>query len=96
AHSPRWVMWIFVCSGPLSLLGIEFGWVFACTGRQPWVIYRTMLTADAATRSAGLGTFFVLFLAVYLLLAITTILVFLRYFKRHPLSFEESAEGTSK
>lgn len=96
AYFPRWAMWIFVCSGPLALLGIEFGWIFACTGRQPWVIYHIMRTADAATRSAGLGPIFLLFLSVYILLAIITVLVFRRYFKRHPLALEESAEGNSK
>ncbi|WP_171253294.1 cytochrome ubiquinol oxidase subunit I, partial [Acinetobacter baumannii] len=42
---PRWLMWPFIASGPLAMMGIEFGWIFACTGRQPWVLYRTMLTA---------------------------------------------------
>ncbi|UFJ39572.1 cytochrome ubiquinol oxidase subunit I [Brevibacillus humidisoli] len=92
---PRWAMWLFVASGPLAMLGIEFGWIFACTGRQPWVIYRMMLTSEAATRSEGLGVLFGLFLAVYLLLAIVTILVFLSYFRRHPLPFAKPASQVS-
>jgi len=86
---PRWVMWIFVASGPLAMLGIEFGWVFACTGRQPWVIYRMMTTAEAATRAHGLGFFFVVFLLVYILLAIITVMVFRYYFRRHPLRLQD-------
>lgn len=82
---PRWVLGIFVLSGPLALLGIEFGWIFACTGRQPWVIYRVMRTADSVTQSAGIGPLFFTFLAVYLFLGIVTILVFRSYFGRHPL-----------
>ncbi|QRG68026.1 cytochrome ubiquinol oxidase subunit I [Brevibacillus choshinensis] len=85
---PRWVLWIFVASGPLALLGIEFGWIFACTGRQPWVIYRVMKTVDAATAAAGVSTFFWIFLAVYLFLAIVTLLVFRSYFGRHPLELD--------
>jgi cytochrome d ubiquinol oxidase subunit I len=89
---PRWVMWVFVLSGPLSILGIEFGWVFACTGRQPWVIYRIMTTAAAATRAEGLAAIFVVFLAFYILLAILTVLVFRHYFRRHPLAL--GGDGT--
>ncbi|MBO8163450.1 MAG: cytochrome ubiquinol oxidase subunit I [Brevibacillus sp.] len=85
---PRWAMWLFAASGPLAMLGIEFGWIFACTGRQPWVIYRTMLTADAATKSEGLGLLFVLFTGIYVLLGAATVLVFRSYFRRHPLPLD--------
>ncbi|WP_094699214.1 cytochrome ubiquinol oxidase subunit I [Brevibacillus laterosporus] len=91
SHYPRWVMWIFVLSGPLSMLGIEAGWIFACTGRQPWILYRVMKTADATTQSQGLGTLFLLFLGIYLFMSIATILVFRYYFRRHPISLEGEA-----
>ncbi|MED4782601.1 cytochrome ubiquinol oxidase subunit I [Brevibacillus choshinensis] len=96
---PRWVLWVFVASAPLALMGIEFGWIFACTGRQPWVIYRVMKTADAATHAAGVSTFFWIFLAVYLFLAIVTLLVFRSYFGRHPLELdphEQQRERTAE
>ncbi len=92
---PRVIMWLFTASGPLAMLGIETGWIFACTGRQPWVIYRTMLTADATTKSEGLGMIFMVFLAVYLLLLALTIFVFRAYFKRHPLT-DDTLDGPSK
>ncbi|WP_047153101.1 cytochrome ubiquinol oxidase subunit I [Aneurinibacillus tyrosinisolvens] len=85
---PRWLMWIFVASGPMAVLGIEFGWIFACTGRQPWILYRIMLTAEAATKSGNLGLLFVLFVGVYLLLGVATIVVLRHYFRRHPLAKE--------
>ncbi|WPS89386.1 cytochrome ubiquinol oxidase subunit I [Brevibacillus halotolerans] len=91
SHYPRWVLWIFVLSGPLSMLGIEAGWIFACTGRQPWILYRVMKTADATTQSQGLGSLFLLFLGIYLFMAIATILVFRYYFRRHPISLEGEA-----
>jgi cytochrome d ubiquinol oxidase subunit I len=93
---PRWAMWLFVLSGPLSMLGIEFGWVFACTGRQPWVIYRIMTTAQAATKAEGLGFFFIMFLVIYILLAIITVLVFLYYFKRHPLRLQDDRQEAAE
>ncbi len=85
---PRWLLWMFVASGPLSLLSIEFGWIFSCTGRQPWVIYRVMTTAESATKTGNIGMLFVLFAGAYLFLAIVTVLVLRYYFKRHPLHLE--------
>jgi len=93
---PRWVLWIFVASGPLAMLGIEFGWIFACTGRQPWVIYRMMTTAEAATKAEGLGIFFVTFLLFYLLLGVITVLVFLSYFRRHPLQLPDEGQEAAR
>lgn len=85
---PKWMMWTFVASGPLSMLAIEFGWIFACTGRQPWVIYRMMTTAEAVTGSTQLGVLFSLFAAVYVILGLSVVLVLLYYFRRHPVHNE--------
>ncbi|PWK16438.1 cytochrome ubiquinol oxidase subunit I [Tumebacillus permanentifrigoris] len=82
---PRWMIWGFLFSGPFSMLAIEFGWIFSCTGRQPWILYHMMRTAEAATRTGNLGMLFLLFTGVYLLLAVATIVVLRAYFKRHPL-----------
>jgi cytochrome bd ubiquinol oxidase subunit I len=83
---PRLLMRSFVFTGPLALLAIEFGWIFACTGRQPWVIYRMMKTEDAVTGSTELGTLFLLFGIVYVILGISVVLVLKYYFKRYPVS----------
>ncbi len=78
---PKFLMWLFVATGPLAMLGIEFGWIFACTGRQPWVIYHVLSTEDAATTASNLGILFILFAGVYVLLGVMEIIV-LRYFFR--------------
>ncbi|MDX5475290.1 MAG: cytochrome ubiquinol oxidase subunit I [Bacillaceae bacterium] len=91
---PKWLMWLFVAAGPLSMMAIEFGWIFACTGRQPWVIYRVMLTADSVTGNQNLGTLFFLFLIMYIFLSVAVVLVLLYYFKRHPL-LDELEEKTA-
>jgi cytochrome d ubiquinol oxidase subunit I len=85
---PRWFIWPVISAGPLAMLGIEFGWIFACTGRQPWVIYRTMKTEDAVTQSTNLGTLFILFTAIYVFLFIAVGLVLKYYFSRHPVENE--------
>lgn len=69
--------------GPLAVLAIEFGWVFACTGRQPWVIYRILSTAESATTATNLATLFILFIAVYIILAIAVVAVLLYFFRKN-------------
>jgi cytochrome d ubiquinol oxidase subunit I len=85
---PKWLMWLFVAAGPLAMLAIEFGWIFACTGRQPWVIYRVMLTEEAVTGNQNLATLFIAFAFIYVLLGVAVIWVLRHYFKRHPLEDE--------
>ncbi|MBM7653258.1 cytochrome ubiquinol oxidase subunit I [Neobacillus cucumis] len=80
---PKWLMWLYVASGPLAVLGIEFGWIFACTGRQPWTIYRILSTADSATTATNLGILFALFAFVYVILALSVLFVLRYYFKKN-------------
>ncbi|MBM7704822.1 cytochrome ubiquinol oxidase subunit I [Metabacillus iocasae] len=90
---PKPLMWAFVLAGPLSMASIEFGWIFACTGRQPWVIYRIMRTSESVTTSANLGFLFTLFLLIYIVLMAAVALVLIYYFKRNPLSKELAAHA---
>ncbi|KKB73232.1 MULTISPECIES: cytochrome ubiquinol oxidase subunit I [Bacillus] len=82
---PRWMLVFFTTAGPLSLLGIEFGWVFACTGRQPWVIYHMQKTSEVVTSSGSIGLLFFLFFIVYVILGAAVVFVLQYYFKRHPV-----------
>ncbi len=45
----KWLMrgWIF--AAPLGYIAVEAGWIVRCVGRQPWVVYGQMRTADAAS-----------------------------------------------
>ncbi|MEC1261983.1 cytochrome ubiquinol oxidase subunit I [Bacillus swezeyi] len=84
-HFPRWMLIFFTTAGPLSLLAIEFGWVFACTGRQPWVIYHMQKTSEVVTTSGSIGILFLLFFIVYVILGAAVVFVLQYYFKRHPV-----------
>lgn len=85
---PKWMLFVLLFCGPLSLIGIETGWIFSCTGRQPWVISGVQLTADAATKSEDIGILFALFIGLYALLMTITILVMRFYFSRRPVGQE--------
>ncbi|MCH5583434.1 cytochrome ubiquinol oxidase subunit I [Shimazuella sp. AN120528] len=90
---PNWLVWILVASGPLAMLGIEFGWIFSCSGRQPWTIYGFQRTSEAATKAAHVGNLFVLFGFLYLLLSVLVVAVMRIYFKRNPLAKELAKRG---
>jgi cytochrome d ubiquinol oxidase subunit I len=57
---------------PLPYLAIEMGWVLAEVGRQPWIVYGLLKTANAASPVAAsqVMTSLVGFILVYGLLGI--------------------------
>jgi cytochrome d ubiquinol oxidase subunit I len=48
AESPKFLK-IMLYSLPLPYLALEAGWMLAEVGRQPWVVYNVMKTADAVS-----------------------------------------------
>lgn len=82
---PTWLLIIFMTAGPFSLIGIEFGWIFACTGRQPWVIYHLLKTSDVVTTTGSIGVLFLFFTFVYAVLGAAVVYVLLYYFRKHPV-----------
>ncbi|MDH2887921.1 MULTISPECIES: cytochrome ubiquinol oxidase subunit I [Bacillus cereus group] len=93
AQLPKWLLWATVACGPIMMLGIEFGWIFSCSGRQPWTIYGMQRTVDAATRADFVGPLFILFIILYIGLGLLTIVVLRTFFKRHPLKNDLHPQG---
>jgi cytochrome d ubiquinol oxidase subunit I len=67
----RTVLWATFLSFPLPFIAILTGWYTAEVGRQPWVVYGLLRTADAVTpfltaRNATISL--VVFCAVYTLI----------------------------
>jgi cytochrome d ubiquinol oxidase subunit I len=54
---------------------MECGWVVTEEGRQPWVVYKLMTTAAAATKNGGVVTSLTVVLVVYAVLGICTVLI---------------------
>ena len=75
---PHWFLWSLALATPLGMVAIEAGWIVTEVGRQPWIIYGVMRTADAVTPVPGMVYHFVLFLILYLGLAAVTGWLFLR------------------
>jgi cytochrome bd ubiquinol oxidase subunit I len=45
----RWLLWLVFLSFPLPFVAIVTGWFTAEVGRQPWVVYGVLRTANAMT-----------------------------------------------
>ncbi|MFD0695239.1 cytochrome ubiquinol oxidase subunit I [Paenibacillus sp. GCM10027628] len=90
---PRWLLRLITWSGPLAMLGIECGWVYAEVGRQPWILRGFMKTAEGATTSTHVDTMLVLFCFLYLLLGLTVIKVLSKLFKNNDVQDELIASG---
>ncbi|MCX6047105.1 MAG: cytochrome ubiquinol oxidase subunit I [Chloroflexi bacterium] len=86
----RWLLRGLVAAGPLGFIAIETGWVVTEVGRQPWIIYGVVRTADAVTPMTGLVTPFVTFTLLYIFLSIVLVFLLLRQF----LETVESGESS--
>jgi cytochrome d ubiquinol oxidase subunit I len=47
----RWFLTIMVLAIPAPYLAQQFGWLVAELGRQPWIVYGVLKTADAVSKS---------------------------------------------
>lgn len=74
----RWLLWVLVLSGPLGFVALEAGWIVTEVGRQPWVIYGIMRTADAVTPAGGVGVSLAGFSLLYAGLGVTLVLLLRR------------------
>ena len=67
--TPAWFLRLLVACGPLGLIALEAGWTVTEVGRQPWIVYGVLRTADAVTPMPHLVVPFTLFSLLYLFLA---------------------------
>lgn len=84
----KWFRWLIVLGGPLSIIAIEAGWWLAEVGRRPWILRGIMRTEDAATSSGQVDLMLLLFAGLYLVLAIGSIIVLTRMFRKNPVEQE--------
>jgi len=84
---------LLVWSIPLPYLANELGWTLAEVGRQPWIVYGVMRTADAvsplATTQVALSV--VGFIVVYTLLGVADFYLLFKYARRGPVEPETAA-----
>jgi cytochrome d ubiquinol oxidase subunit I len=92
----RWYLWLFVSATPLGFIAVEAGWTVTEVGRQPWIIYGILKTADSLTPIPGIAYSFYLFTAVYLSLAAIVTFLLYRQILRIPDSVRENPGFTDE
>jgi len=87
----RWLMRAVAAASPMGFVCIEAGWIVTEVGRQPWVIYGVMRTADAVTPMPGLVVPFVLISSLYCFLGVIVAWLLYDLVMRSPIAREGEA-----
>jgi cytochrome d ubiquinol oxidase subunit I len=69
---------------PMGFIAIEAGWTVTEVGRQPWIVYGVLRTADAVTPMPGLVVPFLIFTALYVLLGAIVVYMLAQHIGRAP------------
>ena len=83
----RWLLWILMLALPFPFIANTAGWFTAEFGRQPWIVYGVMRTADGHSTnvSAGNALFTLLgFAGIYAMLSLLYLFVVGRIIARGP------------
>jgi cytochrome d ubiquinol oxidase subunit I len=80
-HTFRPMLWVLMLAFPFPYIATTAGWMTAELGRQPWVVYGLLRTADASSPNVhGGSTLFTLlgFMGLYTVLGLTYVALFAR------------------
>jgi cytochrome d ubiquinol oxidase subunit I len=83
----RAMLWILMLAFPIPYIATTAGWMTAEIGRQPWLIYGLMRTAEGTSAQVGSGSgMFTLmgFMGLYLLLGLLFVLMIARELQHGP------------
>ncbi|MBN1380587.1 MAG: cytochrome ubiquinol oxidase subunit I [Deltaproteobacteria bacterium] len=86
-YQTKWYLLILPLLIPLPHLAHETGWAAAEIGRQPWIIYGLMKTADAASVVVSKGEILfslIMFSLIYTLLFVVFVLIFWKIVRQGP------------
>ena len=81
-------------AGVASVVALEAGWITTEVGRQPWIVYRVMLTRDAVTTSHGVWITFALIVVLYAALAVSTVIALRRLSAARRSDADEERDDT--
>jgi cytochrome d ubiquinol oxidase subunit I len=75
--APRWMLWMFAASTFAGWVAVDAGWIVTEIGRQPWLVYGVLRTADAAgdVTGAQLGASLTGYILTYTVMFIAYIVV---------------------
>lgn len=83
----RWMQWVLLLSFPFPFIANTAGWMTAELGRQPWLVYNILKTADGTSPTVSAGnTLFTLlgFLGMYLVVGVLFIILVIKIINEGP------------
>ncbi len=83
----KWFLKAMVWAIPFPYIAIEFGWVVAEVGRQPWIVYGLMKTSQATSLAVTIPQIIMSlagFVVLYSILGIIDIYLLIKYAKEGP------------
>ncbi len=83
----RWFLKMMIYVIPLPYLAIELGWIVAEVGRQPWIVYGLMKTANATSTAVSVSQIvmsLIGFVVLYSMLGIIDIYLLIKYARKGP------------
>lgn len=92
----KWLLKLFAIATPMGYIAVEAGWTVTEVGRQPWIIYGIMRTADAVTPMPGIVYSFYLFTAIYLSLSFIVGFMLYRQIKMVDTLYDISEDLSNK
>jgi cytochrome d ubiquinol oxidase subunit I len=88
----RWVLWLFVASIFLAELATATGWWVAEFGRQPWIVWQLLRTAEAVSPVLTAGMVFgsnIMFVVLYAILFVLFIYLLNEKIQHGPEALED-------
>jgi cytochrome d ubiquinol oxidase subunit I len=95
----RWFLWMLLCLLPFPYIANEAGWVVTEVGRQPWLVYGLLRTADGSSPTVVAGeTIFTLlgFAGMYALIGLVSLYLALRVVAAGPEQPGPAAPATAE
>jgi len=89
-----WFLRAVAVSGVAAIAALECGWITTEVGRQPWIVYGILRTADAVSPAPGLFLGFYGVAAVYLVLTVLTVIVLRRLARSHDTPAPQEVDAT--
>ncbi len=83
----RWMLWILLLAAPFPYIATTAGWMTAEIGRQPWLVYGLLRTAEGVSPLVSSGnTMFTLigFVGMYFVMGLLFILLVLQTINKGP------------
>jgi cytochrome d ubiquinol oxidase subunit I len=85
APQSRWFWRAAALGGPAAAAALEAGWITTEVGRQPWIVFGVMRTADAVNPAPGLWGGLLILVTVYAALTFAAIYVLRRLARDKPV-----------